>query len=136
MPLAWADRLGIGASALCVVHCAVTPILISFSSVLAQILPSEKSAHRSLSVVVAALGAIALLRGFRAHRRVRVLLIMTAGLACIGGAAWWGTLLPRHWMEVAITCVGSAFLISAHRMNHTFCRDCVCAGHAGHSTSE
>ena len=122
----WVDWVGMGASAMCVLHCIVTPFLLSFSAVLAHFLPSEERTHRGLAVAVAAIGAAALLRGFRLHRRVRVLLRMGTGLAFLCGGAWWGDLLPHHWMEVAITFMGSAFMISAHRLNHTFCRQCVC----------
>ncbi len=123
----WADWVGVGASTLCVIHCIVTPFLLSFSVVLAHFLPSEESTHRGLALAIAMIGAIALLRGFRLHRRARVLGMMGVGLAFIFGGAWWGDLLPHHWMEVAITFLGSAFMISAHRLNHTFCRECICA---------
>ena len=123
----WADWVGVGASTVCVIHCIVTPFLLSFSAVLAHFLPSEESTHRWLAIAIAAIGALALLRGFRVHRRTRVLLTMAAGLAFIFGGAWWGDLLPHHWMEVAVTFTGSAFMISAHRLNHTFCQECICA---------
>ncbi len=126
----WADRLGICASSLCVVHCLFTPVLLSFSAVLAHMLPYEERVHRSLALLVAMLGAIALLRGFRTHRRALVLLLMLGGLAAIGGTAWWGDRLPSHAVEVSITALGSALMIAAHRFNHTFCRACVCAHHS------
>ena len=123
----WADWAGVGASTLCVIHCIVTPFLLSFSAVFAHFLPSEESTHRWLAILIAAIGAIALLRGFRLHRRALVLMMMGTGLIFIFAGAWWGDLLPHHWMEVAITFTGSAFMITAHRFNHTFCRECICA---------
>lgn len=123
----WADWAGVGASTLCVIHCIVTPFLLSFSAVLAHFLPTEESTHRWLVIAIAAIGAIALLRGFRLHRRALVLLMMGTGLAFIFAGAWSGDLPPHHWMEVAITFTGSAFMITAHRFNHTFCRECICA---------
>ncbi|MDE1162420.1 MAG: MerC domain-containing protein [Acidobacteriaceae bacterium] len=125
----WPDRLGIATSALCVVHCLLTPILISFSAVLAHFLPSEEGTHRSLAVIVALLGTIALLRGIRIHKQRSIVVLMFAGLACIALGAFFGDHLPAHWMEVAITGAGSALMITAHRKNHTFCRDCACASH-------
>jgi uncharacterized membrane protein YozB (DUF420 family) len=126
-PAVWADRMGIWASALCIVHCLVTPILLSMSAVFAHFLPSEERTHRSLAVFIALVGAIALIRGFRAHRRIRVICLMAAGLACIFFAAYRGDRLPVRGAEVGITFLGSVLMISAHRMNHTFCRDCACA---------
>lgn len=127
-PSPWADRFGTWTSVACVIHCLFTPILLSFSAVLAHTLPSEERVHRSLAVLIALLGALALVRGFRAHHQVRVFLLMGVGLAFIFAAAWWGDLLPHHWMEVLVTFTGSSFMISAHRVNRTFCRRCACAG--------
>ncbi|ADW68331.1 MerC domain-containing protein [Granulicella tundricola] len=123
---AWPDRLGVYASAACILHCLITPVLLSLSAVFAHLLPSEERTHRTLALLVALLGVIALIRGFRTHRRRRILILMAAGLACIFFAAFAGDSLPAHWYEVAITFLGSAFMIAAHRLNHTFCRDCAC----------
>ena len=110
-----ADRLGIWASALCMVHCILTPVVLSLSAVSVHFLPSEERTHRALAIVIAALGALALVRGFRKHRRRRVLLLMASGLGCIWAAAWWGDQLPSHAAEVALTMVGSCLMIAAHR---------------------
>jgi hypothetical protein len=118
------DRVGIWMSALCVVHCIATPVLISFSAVLAHLLPAEESVHRTLATLVAAAGAIALIRGFRVHGRRRILALMALGLGFIFFGAWFGDHLPAHVWEVLITLTGSTLMIAAHRMNHTFCRDC------------
>ena len=137
----WADRLGIWTSVACAVHCVLTPLLLSFSAVFVRLLPGEESVHRKLAVLVAGSATAALFLGFRRHGRRRVLLLMVAGLALIIGTAWWGHLFPNHALEVGVTLLGSALLITAHRLNHTFCRSCecvapVCAGepheHAAH----
>ena len=112
---------------MCVVHCLLTPVLLSFSAVLAHLLPAEESVHRGLALFVAAFGAIALVTGFRRHRRVVVLQMMLTGLGCIAAAAWFGDKLPSHAVEVLVTCCGSGFMVAAHRMNHTFCKSCDCA---------
>lgn len=122
-----ADRLGIWASALCVVHCLLTPVVLSLSAVAAHFLPGEESTHRSLSVLVALLGTVALVRGFRVHRHPSVITIMAGGMGCVAGAAWFGNSLPSHLWEVGLTFSGSALMIWAHRLNHTFCRQCKCA---------
>lgn len=126
-PSAWPDRLGVWASALCVVHCMLTPVLLSLSAVFAHLLPSEERVHRPLAMIVALLGAIALLRGYRTHRRGLVILLMGAGLTLIFAGAFFGDQLPGHDSEILITLAGSSFMIAAHRRNHTFCRDCECS---------
>ncbi len=126
----WADRLGVWASVLCAIHCLLTPVLLSFSSVAANLLPGEERTHRTLSVLVACLGLVALLKGYRRHGRRRVFALVAGGLALIFLAAWGGDRLPSHPWEVAVTCCGGALMIAAHRANHTFCRNCACASRA------
>jgi len=119
-----ADNLGVWASALCVVHCVMTPVLISMSVVFAHLIPGEERTHRTLAVGVAVLGAIALVKGFRTHGRRRILGVMALGLVFIFAGAFYGGRLPSHGCEVAVTMMGSVLMISAHRMNHTFCKSC------------
>lgn len=121
------DQIGIWTSTLCVIHCLLTPIILSISTVSAHFLPSEEGTHRSLAVIIATIGALALVRGYRSHRSLRVLLVMITGLACIFAGAYWGDRLPSHRIEVLVTLIGSGFMITAHRMNHTFCRQCSCS---------
>jgi predicted membrane channel-forming protein YqfA (hemolysin III family) len=121
------DQIGVWTSTLCLVHCLLTPVVLSLSAVSAHFLPSEERTHRTLAVAIAALGAIALIKGYRNHRSLRVLLLMVGGLAFIFGGAFWGDHLPSHGVEVLVTLIGSGFMIAAHRTNHTFCRDCSCS---------
>lgn len=120
----WADRLGIWASVLCVIHCVFTPVLLSTSIVFAHLLPGDEVVHRTLAVLIALLGAIALVRGFSQHREMAVLVLMCIGLGCIFGTAWFGDDLPSHIWEVGITMIGSGFMIAAHRRNHRSCKAC------------
>lgn len=118
------DQLGIWASILCVVHCIATPVLLSASAVFAHLLPGEEKTHRTLAIAIALFGAVALIHGFRTHRRIRILLLMAAGMLCIFVGAYVGDRLPTHLDEMLITALGSALMISAHRLNHTFCGRC------------
>ncbi|WP_263385685.1 MerC domain-containing protein [Granulicella arctica] len=118
------DRLGEFASIACVIHCVATPMLLSLSIVFAHFLPSEEHTHRVLAVCIAVIGAIALVTGYRKHKRRLILGLMGVGLTLIFTGAWFGDLLPSHGAELAVTLGGSAFMIVAHRMNHTFCRQC------------
>ncbi len=119
-----ADRLGIIASALCFVHCIVTPVVLSLSAVWAHYLPSEERFHRALAMLVAAIGCFAIITGYRKHRRLRVLLLMSTGLSFIFAGAYLGDRLPSHIAEIAVTLTGSSLMITAHLINHTFCKNC------------
>jgi uncharacterized membrane protein YfcA len=119
-----ADRLGIIASALCFVHCIMTPVVLSLSAVWAHYLPSEEGFHRVLAMIVAAVGCFAIVNGYRKHRHFRVLSLMSGGLLFIFAGAYLGDRLPSHIAEVAVTMTGSSLMITAHLINHTFCKNC------------
>ena len=103
------------------------------SAVAAHFLPSEESTHRSLAVVIAVIGAIALINGYRIHRRKTAIYLMCLGLGLIFLGAFYGDRFPNHWIEVEVTLAGSLFMILSHRLNHTFCKDCVCATEDKHA---
>ncbi len=94
------------------------------SVVFARLMQGEEKTLRTLAGGTALLGAIALVTGFRKHGRRRILGLMALGLGFIFAGAFYGDRLPAHGYEVAVTMMGSVLMISAHRMNHTFCREC------------
>jgi hypothetical protein len=49
---------------------------------------------------------------------------MSAALMLIFAGAYFGNRLPSHLSEIAVTMMGSSLLISAHLINHTFCKNC------------
>jgi hypothetical protein len=61
-------------------------------------------------VAIAALGAFALVNGYRKHRSSRVPVLMVIGLVFIFGGAHWGDRLPSHASEVLVTLIGSGFM--------------------------
>jgi hypothetical protein len=119
-----ADQLGVIASALCLVHCILTPVVLSLSAVWVHYLPAEERFHRVLATMVAAIGCIAIVTGYRKHRRLRVIGLMVGGLGLIFAGAYLGNRLPSHAAEVAVTMTGSSLMIAAHLINHTFCKKC------------
>lgn len=52
------DQIGIWTSTACVIHCLLTPVVLSISSVSAHFLPSEERTHRALAVIIASLGRL------------------------------------------------------------------------------
>ncbi|MDF1826015.1 MAG: MerC domain-containing protein [Verrucomicrobiales bacterium] len=63
-----ADRVGIIASALCAVHCAITPVLLILAPSFGQWW-SHPASHWLVALFVVPLAFAMLLRGFRHHRR-------------------------------------------------------------------
>ena len=119
-----ADHLGVIASVACLVHCIVTPVVLSLSAVWVHYLPAEERLHRTLAALVAAIGCIAIVSGYRKHGRRRVFGLMAGGLGLIFAGAYFGDRLPSHAAEMAVTMSGSGLMIAAHLINHTFCKKC------------
>lgn len=119
-----ADQLGVIASALCLIHCILTPVVLSLSVVWVHYLPAEERFHRVFAAMVAALGCIAIITGYRKHRRLRVFGLMVGALGLIFAGAYFGSRLPSHAVEMAVTMTGSGVMIAAHLVNHTFCKKC------------
>jgi MerC mercury resistance protein len=117
------DYLGIGVSLACAIHCIATPLVIAFLPVFAHSIPGSEKVHRVIALAVISVGAIAFRSGLKRHRRPIVLLPMAVGMAIIVGAVLFGDSLTHIW-ETGITMCGSFFVIVAHTINHSFCRDC------------
>lgn len=77
-----ADRLGIWASGLCAVHCALSPLLIILTPALASWWVSS-SVHILAAMTVIPLAGFALLRGWRRHNRIWPLFCVFIAALCI-----------------------------------------------------
>jgi hypothetical protein len=117
------DRVGIFASALCAVHCALSTVIVGvsgFGSLLASV-----ALERAFFVVAVSVAFYALLRGRRRHGRDVPLAIALVGLVPLSAARFvhW----PVHSVEAALSIVGAIGLISAHMLNLQYDRDvCDC----------
>ena len=118
------DFIGIGLSLLCLVHCLALPVLITFAPTILHNLPGDDVTHRSLAVAIALVGFLAFRSGYRVHRRRRVLVAFVAGLVLVSTAALLGDEVLTGYGEAAITVCGGILLVTAHLVNHSFCRSC------------
>jgi hypothetical protein len=118
------DTMGMTASSVCMVHCALTPLLLALAPGLAHYVPGDETVHRTLAVLVLSAGAFALARGYRVHRRLIVLVGFAAGAALVLTGALVGELLGSHVAEVAVTVAGSVVMVASHWKNRAFCNSC------------
>jgi hypothetical protein len=106
------DRLAMGLSGLCAVHCVATAVLLgllaSAGGVLGQ--PIIHEVGLSLAMI---LGAIALGRGIREHGFLLPCMVGFAGLGIMGYAMT----LHESGLEPPITIVGVSVLALGHRLN-------------------
>jgi hypothetical protein len=118
-----ADLAGATASGICLVHCLLTPLLISLFPGMLPYLPGDAWFHRALAVGIILLGAAAFAPGYRLHRRRSLLALVGLGIALILVVAWFSEALP-HPLELPLSVSGSLMLVAAHLLNRSFCRQC------------
>lgn len=109
------DRLAILLSGLCIVHCLAMPLVFSLLPWLGWAHEHEPLIHRLLLLVIVPLSITVLLSGFAKHSHYLVLSLgVVALLLLIAAAAVSG--IP-HPIEIALTALGSTFLIASHLLN-------------------
>lgn len=149
---AWADRLGIGLSACCGVHCLVTPGLLVLLPAVGGWFANEW-VHWVVLGLIAPVAAWALWRGSRRSAqagwwRWAPLGLGVAGLMVLTAGAWghpdtccpsdplnggYATMDAAAWGWVGVNVLGSALLVSGHGWNLMRMRGergdgCECAG--------
>lgn len=106
------DRIAIGLSSLCLVHCIAT-VLLAATLASAGAALANPAWHEVGFALAMLIGAVALGRGYAAHRDARPLLLGLAGLALMGV----GLIRAEGLPEIASTMTGVLLLALAHRMN-------------------
>jgi len=106
------DRLAIGLSGLCVVHCIATTVLLAMLSAASGVLgaPWIHEVGLSLAMMV---GAYALGRGILEHGFMMPSAIGGLGLGVMGGALT----MPHDGTEAAFTIIGVLILALGHDLN-------------------
>lgn len=106
------DRLAIGLSGLCLVHCVATTVLVAVLSAAGSLIGSDWIHEVGLSIAMA-LGAFALGRGALDHGFIMPIAVGSLGLGVMGGALT----LPHDGTEAAATIVGVLVLALGHDLN-------------------
>jgi hypothetical protein len=106
------DRLAIGLSALCLVHCVASVLLVAaLASAGGALL--HPAIHEVGLVLAIILGLLGLGRGFLAHRRRLPLMLGGVGLSLMAVAL----VAPHGLGEVAYTMTGVFCVATAHMLN-------------------
>jgi uncharacterized membrane protein len=106
------DRIAIGLSGLCAVHCITTALLVGMFSSFASIFESPVIHEAGLAIAIA-LGALALGFGALRHRRLLPLSIGVLGLGIMASAL----AMPHGAKEIVVTLIGLATLALGHELN-------------------
>lgn len=124
-----ADRLGICLSALCLVHCLLTPVLILLLPSLqlvdahgAEGGHAHETFHLALLLVLPILAVMAFIPGYRRHGDKRVFAWAAPGLILVALVAIFFE--DISWTGSLISVAGSLMLIRAHVINRRLCACC------------
>ena len=122
------DKLSIGISLLCVLHCLLFPsFLVIFSSFLSLTLDSELI-HYFLLFIVVPISIFALTVGLKNHDNFHVFSIGLMGIICLISAIFLDISIFNISGEILLTVVGSFLISMAHYKNYKLCNhmDCDC----------
>ena len=122
------DKLSIGVSLLCVLHCLLFPsFLVIFSSFLSLTLDSELI-HYILLFIVVPISIFALTVGLKNHNNSLVFFTGLVGIATLVSALFMDILIFSFSGEILLTIIGSAIISMAHYKNYKLCNhmDCDC----------
>ena len=106
------DRMAMGLSGLCVVHCLATAVLLGLLSAAGGILGAHWVHEVGLTLAML-LGSVALGRGILEHGFMMPSAIGGLGLGVMAGALT----LPHDGTEAAYTVAGVLILALGHRLN-------------------
>lgn len=106
------DRIAIGLSGLCAVHCIATAAAVALVSSVAGMLASPLIHEVGLAIAMV-LGALALGGGALRHRRLLPIAVGALGLGIMGGAM----MLGHGVAEIAFTILGVSVLALGHELN-------------------
>lgn len=110
----WLERAAVGASLLCLIHCAGLPLLLAVLPTLTQVIALPESLHLWLLAFAIPTSSATLILGQRGHRALAPLLVGTIGLSLL---AIGGLFLTRSQAETPVTMLGSTCLVFAHIAN-------------------
>lgn len=107
------DRMAIGLSGLCLVHCLATSVLLAVLASAGSVLGADWI-HEVGLLLAMAMGGIALGKGIFDHGYTMPSAVGGLGLGVMAGALT----LPHNGTEAVYTMVGVGILALGHRLNH------------------
>lgn len=110
------DRIGVAGSALCIVHCISTPLLLGYLSAAGLGFLAHELFHQVFAIALLAVAIFAFLPGYRLHRRKGIVLSAALGVFLLIAAGF----SPIHdlpYTEHGLTLLGSILLVGAHLSN-------------------
>ncbi len=111
------DRIAIGLSFLCILHCLLLPLLLILTPSAILAFMSDESVHKTLLLVIVPVGIYALTFGYKAHKKWSVVLTALVGLIVLGSTGILEHEVLGETGEVILTILGSSLIVFGHIQN-------------------
>lgn len=118
------DQLGVALSIVCLLHCLALPVLLAAFSVSGALFFHDDSTHQFFAFFLTIPALFSALPGFRLHRRISPIILISIGVFGVFLAAFWVGELIGESSETLLTIFSSMSLIMGHILNKSFCRVC------------
>lgn len=113
----YVDRIAIGLSAVCIVHCIAVPLLIALLPLAAAAFGRDAHFHALMLWLVVPTSVVGFALGYRVHRRAAVVAAGALALALVAAAGLWGHAYWPPLTESIVSIAGSFGLAIAHVLN-------------------
>ncbi|QDW23605.1 MerC domain-containing protein [Pedobacter sp. KBS0701] len=115
------DRIGITASMLCAIHCAVLPFIITVLPIWGMGFLANEAVEITMIAVSLIIGIWSLSSAYRKqHRRMMPILVLIAGFACIALGHFSGI----EPLEPILIPIGGFTIAAAHYINLKMLKSC------------
>ena len=122
------DKIAVGLSFACVIHCFFAPSLIILSYSFLSLSVDSELIHYLILLIAFPVSMFALISGYKNHKIYSHLSVGIFGLAVLLLAVLLSDILIEEIGEQVLTLIGSMFVAYAHYKNHQACKkiDCDC----------
>ena len=116
------DKFAMGLSLMCAIHCLTIPLLLAMLPSMAALQLDNEAFHLWMIVAVLPTSLYALTLGCRQHKRYRLFILGSIGLALLVLALVLGEARIGEVGEKVLTALGAGFVAVGHWFNYRLCR--------------
>ena len=123
------DKIAIGLSTACVIHCFFAPAVIVASYSFSTFTVESELIHYLILLLAIPISSIALMLGYKNHKTLNYLMVGFFGILLLISAVVFFEPYFGKIGEQVVTLIGSTLVISAHFRNHQVCKKLACDCH-------
>ena len=123
------DKIAVGLSFACVIHCFFAPSLIILSYSFLSLSVDSELIHYLILLIAFPVSMFALISGYKNHKIYSHLSVGIFGLAILLLAVLLSDILIEEIGEQVLTLIGSLFVAYAHYKNYSACKQLQCDCH-------